>query len=267
MFLPAAILPVLSEVLWIRILLSLRDYWFYRTHWRFGCKKMPYKKAYRYHTEFLLMTLQASLRDRSRSLALEFVYYFLLAGLKTETIMSQASMPNAAAANKQPTAGLPQIGRANRQSAPVYDEESQEQHLVDGDEEAEEEDQLDDEEEQEADSQSDLLPPKQPEKPRETRQDRLPRIEPLFPETRETKPVTGSTTIDSKLPRGFESDEHFQKYLKTLTEYDRSRYQQLLDKNKTLKEELRKIAKQTEEVIRKEKYVSRDPERERTKSL
>jgi hypothetical protein len=41
--------------------------------------------------------------------------------------------------------------------------------------------------------------------------------------------------------------------LASLGEYDRSRYQQLLSKNKQLKEELRKIAQQTEELIVKEK--------------
>ena len=41
--------------------------------------------------------------------------------------------------------------------------------------------------------------------------------------------------------------------METLSGYDRSRYEQLLGKNRSLKEELRKIAKQTEEFIRKEK--------------
>ena len=52
---------------------------------------------------------------------------------------------------------------------------------------------------------------------------------------------------------GFESDEQFQNYLTSLTEYDRSRYHQLLQKNRELKEELKKIASQTEDLIRKEK--------------
>lgn len=52
---------------------------------------------------------------------------------------------------------------------------------------------------------------------------------------------------------GFETDEQFQKYLQSLGEYDRSRYQQLLVKNKQLKDELRKIVKQTEDLIVKEK--------------
>jgi hypothetical protein len=41
--------------------------------------------------------------------------------------------------------------------------------------------------------------------------------------------------------------------LKSLSEYDRSRYNQLLEKNMKLKSELMSIAKQTEEVIKKEK--------------
>ena len=171
--------------------------------------------------------------------------------------MSQNSKPNPA--NKPSNGALPQLSRANRQAAPVFDEEEQEEHLA-GDEEAEEEEALEAdadaeaEGEEEEDSRVLVQAQKPPDQSKAPRPDRLPRIEPLFPDSRETKPVTGSTLNEAKLPRGFESDQQFQKYLSTLTEYDRSRYQQLLEKNKTLKEELRKIAKQTEEVLRKEKY-------------
>lgn len=173
--------------------------------------------------------------------------------------MSQNTAPLATAANRQPTAGLPQIGRGNRQSAPVFDEESQEQHLVGEEEDEEQGDEEDqgqpeDQYEQEEEDSNRYVPPQQPpEKAQAARPDKLPRIEPLFPEPRETKQVTDTSSKEAKLPRGFESDKQFEKYKETLTEYDRSRYEQLLEKNKTLKEELRKIAKQTEDVIRREK--------------
>ena len=67
------------------------------------------------------------------------------------------------------------------------------------------------------------------------------------------KTMTGSTSNETKLPRGFENDHQFQKYLASLSEYDRSRYHQLLNKNYQLKDELNKISQQTEEVIRREK--------------
>lgn len=51
----------------------------------------------------------------------------------------------------------------------------------------------------------------------------------------------------------YDSDPQFQKYLASLTEYDRSRYNQLLKKNVQLREELKKIADQTEELIKKER--------------
>ena len=49
----------------------------------------------------------------------------------------------------------------------------------------------------------------------------------------------------------FEQDQQFQQYLSTLTEYDRSRYFQLLNKNKQLRMELGGICNQVESLLNK----------------
>lgn len=67
----------------------------------------------------------------------------------------------------------------------------------------------------------------------------------------------GQTASGSKKQPGdqptYETDHQFQQYLTSLTEYDRSRYNQLLKKNITLREELKNIADQTEALLKKER--------------
>ena len=70
------------------------------------------------------------------------------------------------------------------------------------------------------------------------------------------QPQGKTPTSDQKKPPEavtYDSDPQFQQYLTTLTEYDRSRYNQLLKKNVQLREELKKIADQTEILIKKER--------------